>query len=448
MKFGLKMLLAAVAMLVAIGATAQEQIRDFGPQWGKDATPQQRMENVKIYNFYKDAMTARDYEQAVPFLQHLLRESPKGTQNIYIYGTTIYKNKIARAKSLAEKKIYVDSLMLLYDMRIEHFGNLPDKGTPYLLKLKARDYLIYNPSDREGIRAMFRQALDAGGSDFDPDFLNIYFQELVNDYGVDLVGADELLNEYERISEMLDAHVSPESDEARKTLDALLISSGAADCANLEKLFAARLEAAPDDAELLGKAFRFMSRENCDSPFFFEVGERYFAADPSSNTAMMLAKAFEKKGNSERAMNYLREALNKEADPVTKAALSVQIAGMEIHAKNPREAANFAKQALSIDPQNGYAYIILAQAYAAGASGCTGFDAQSVYWLAYDTALQARTLVVSNPTELASVEQMLAAYRANFPSREECFFRSLNEGDAYAVHCGWVSGSTTVRPGK
>jgi len=36
---------------------------------------------------------------------------------------TVMKNKIARAKSVAEKKTYIDSLMLLYDLRIENFGD-------------------------------------------------------------------------------------------------------------------------------------------------------------------------------------------------------------------------------------------------------------------------------------------------------------------------------------
>ena len=43
---------------------------------------------------------------------------------------------------------------------------------------------------------------------------------------------------------------------------------------------------------------------------------------------------------------------------------------------------------------------------------------------------------------------LLATYRNYFPKQADCFFRGLQEGDAYTVNCGWVSGSTTVRPVK
>ena len=67
-------------------------------------------------------------------------------------GITLYKNKIARAKSIAEKNTYTDSLMIVYDLRNEYFGDHPKYGTPYILDRKAREYLMYKPADRKGIR--------------------------------------------------------------------------------------------------------------------------------------------------------------------------------------------------------------------------------------------------------------------------------------------------------
>lgn len=76
-------------------------------------------------------------------------------------GIRLYKNKIARAKTVAEKKGYVDSLMWVYDLRNQYFGSHPKRGTVYILDRKARELLTYDQSDRAGIRKAFEEAIDA-----------------------------------------------------------------------------------------------------------------------------------------------------------------------------------------------------------------------------------------------------------------------------------------------
>ena len=41
---------------------------------------------------------------------------------------------------------------------------------------------------------------------------------------------------------------------------------------------------------------------------------------------------------------------------------------------------------------------------------------------------------------------LMSTYREYFPGQSDCFFRGLTEqGAAYTVKCGWVSGTTTVK---
>ncbi len=42
--------------------------------------------------------------------------------------------------------------------------------------------LIYQPSDRAGIREVFREAIDAGGENVDPETVVPYFANLCEDY--------------------------------------------------------------------------------------------------------------------------------------------------------------------------------------------------------------------------------------------------------------------------
>lgn len=128
-----------------------------------------------------------------------------------------------------------------------------------------------------------------------------------------------------------------------------------------------------------------------------------------------------------------------------KSDYALTAASTAMLAENYRKAADYAKTAIANNADNGLAYFLLGQAYGQGSTGCSGFDRQTVYWLAVDNLSKARTLLEDQPDQLKNVVDAINAYSANFPSAEEVFFRTLTPGDGYTVSCGWISGRTTVR---
>ena len=92
-----KILLSAA--LVFVGATALAQ--DFSaPQYEKwGDTPEQREKNILNSNFLKESLDNKDYNAAAHYLKELLDKCPKASQNTFVRGITLYKNKIARAKT-------------------------------------------------------------------------------------------------------------------------------------------------------------------------------------------------------------------------------------------------------------------------------------------------------------------------------------------------------------
>ena len=74
--------------------------------WGD--TPQEREQNILNSNFLKESLDNKDYNAAAHYLKELLDKCPKASQNTFVRGITLYKNKIARAKSIAEKNTYTD----------------------------------------------------------------------------------------------------------------------------------------------------------------------------------------------------------------------------------------------------------------------------------------------------------------------------------------------------
>ena len=153
-----KFLLSAALVFLASAALAQ----DFsGPQYAKwGATPEEREQNILNSNFLKESCDNRDYDAAAHYLKGLIDKIPDAAESIYQRGAVVYKNKINRAKSVAEKNMFIDSLMLMYDMRAQYFGdNVKPGKTAFILDQKAREFLRYKPNDRKGIREAFRAAI-------------------------------------------------------------------------------------------------------------------------------------------------------------------------------------------------------------------------------------------------------------------------------------------------
>lgn len=429
------LMLATAGFSLSAGAQAYKE----DPKYGSN--PEEREQTVLNINFFSDAYKSKDYNRAAHFLQEVIKVAPRASQNIYINGINIYRTKVAEATTAQQRQIYLDSLMTLYDLRIENFGDSPTRGTAYLLALKARDYLDLHPDDKPMIEKLFKEAMDAAGDGADPELINIYFNSLVDAYKEDKLATDLLLSEYDRLSKIYESSVAEDKEEQKKLFDQLFVTSGAASCENLEKVFKPAIDDSPD-VETLRKVFRLLGANECTTDFQLSVSEKLYAAEPSSAVALLIASAYEAKKDYASARKYLDESIATESDPAEKAKLALRIAAGELDQNRGREAADFARRAIEFDPSNGYAYMILGNAYALGAQNCSGFDRQTAYWLVVDVWAKAKDLL---PAEAESLNSKIANVRAGFPSSEEAFFRGLNNGDGYTVNCGWVSGRTTVR---
>ncbi|MBR5200271.1 MAG: enzyme of heme biosynthesis [Alistipes sp.] len=442
-----KVILAAAALFMGFSASAQDFSDDkaFG-KWGE--TVEERKENVSASNYLKEAIDAKDFKLATEYFQQLLNNCPAASQQTFARGVTIYKNKVQRARSVEERKVYIDSILYIYDQRVIYFGDHSKNGKDYILDMKARDMLRYCTTDRPLLRSGLKDAVDAGieSGKVHLDIAASYFKYLCEDYEYDdNVTSDMILTEYERLSPLF-AEVSAEDEQYRDMFETSFGTSGAASCENLEALFSQKLANDPDNEALLSQAVALMSRAQCTSDFFFASTEKYYTIKPSSETALFLAQGFKNRGENDKALKYLREALAVEADPAKKEPLYVQIALIEISKHNYSAAVEAARELRSINPENGYAYFILGQCYAASTCPEDKVGGTTVYWAAYDSMSQAVSLLKDEPEVQKAAQQMMNAYRAAFPVQESCFFAELTAGDRYTILCGYAAGQvTTVR---
>ncbi len=440
----IKVLLSVAFAVVGMTAAAQDFSDPQYAAWGE--TPDERRDNIVNSQFLKESVDNQQYDQASVYFKTLVEKCPTASQNIYVNGIKLYQKRIAKSKTLAEKKANVDSLMWAYDLRNQYFGSHPKYGSAYILERKARELLTFNQSDRAGIRKAFSEAIEAAVAKngvAGTELVAIYFKNLCDDYVSEEVEAETILAEYERLSPMF-TDATDEDKKNKEQFETAFGLSGAANCENLETLFKNKLAANPDDVAVLGQAVALMSRANCDSDFFFATTEKYYQVKPSAETALFLAQAFQNKKDFDKAKLYLHEAIKVEEVPAEKVKLYIRIAVVELAAQNFSESAVAAKEAIAIEPENGYAYFILAQTYALGNGGCSGLAKDASFWAAFDTMNKAVSLLDAQPDIKADAQKFLATYRNLFPTAEECFFNELKEGSAYVVGCGVARGVSTI----
>ena len=445
-----KLFIGLAFALVAGSASAQDFSDPQYAKWGE--TPEQRKENILASTFLKEELANRNFNQAAKYLQQLLQNCPAASENTYANGIKLYKQKINRARSLAEKNGYVDSLLLLYDIRLEHFGAHPKRGKAYILDRKAREHLTYRESDREGIRKDFEIAIvaqvEANGT-ADAELVAIYFKNLCDDYKNDIVDAMTIVNAYEENSKHFNSADESQA-EFKNQFETSFGTSGAASCENLQKIFEPKIAAAPSDEKLLAHAFQLMSKTGCESDFYLSVGEMYYGVNPQSSVAMLLAQIFQNKKEFGKANKYLREALAKETVAEEREKLLARIGILEMTANNYAEAVKAFNESIAVDEtdDDGLALYFLAQCYVAGSKDCSSELAKhSVYWVAYDLVQKAIPMMeVAGISQVEAAKSLANSYRSVFPTAEECFFAELKEGVAYTITCGLAKGlKTTVR---
>ena len=127
-----KVILAAAALFLGFSASAQDFSDDskYG-KWG--TTVEERQANISASNYLKEAIDAKDFKRATEYFQQLLNNCPAASQQTFARGVTIYKNKAQRARSVEQKRMFIDSVLYIYDQRVVYFGNHSKNGKDYIL---------------------------------------------------------------------------------------------------------------------------------------------------------------------------------------------------------------------------------------------------------------------------------------------------------------------------
>jgi tetratricopeptide (TPR) repeat protein len=409
------------------------------------------MVNLSLFH---ESVKNNQFEEAYGFWLPVYQSRPDLNKAIYTDGAKILDYRYQQATDEAVRAALRDSIMQLHDDRIKYFdeAKYPDA---YVLGVKAMDYLTYFPEDELAMPAYgwLKESVTAMGAKSQITVLRKLVEVSYNVYksNTDQYG-DQFLADYQMAAAALDQIATEGGKNAahavsqKAYVDRLYAASGAADCGQMDQMYASVVAESANDLDKLGSIMKLYRRLGCtESDVYFAAAESAHKLEPTSESAAGCGQMSIKKGDLNGALTYYKQALEMATANEDKADYLYRIANIYVSMQNYQQGVSFANQALEYSPEDGRCYLLIGLCYASAKIYDDPILARSVYWVACDMFNKAKSV---DSSCAADANKLIATYAQYFPSKEDVFFhRELNEGSAFRVG-GWIGKTTTCRAKK
>jgi tetratricopeptide (TPR) repeat protein len=441
-------LLTSLFMLSALLVGAQDD------KYGD--TEDQQIRCKEALSVYKSFKQQKNYHDAYIAWQGACKECPPVvSENMYVDGVRFVKEEMKTNKDKVRKAVLVDSLMALYDKRMELYPET--KKEPLnrcnILGYKAGDYYKYFSDNVSEAFAMFKESFDctkenSSAATISGYYLTLFYMFKDGDPATRGQYLSSLLTDYLTIQDYIDASVVRETDanvvegyeKARNNVDEIFVQI--ASCEDMVPVLEQKVKDAPDDFELKKKVLRLLNKKECtENALFLPVTEAVHDKEPSAESAYGLGIGYAKKSEYSKALGYFEQAVELCGDCSNKETYLLKAGQVASAVKNTSKAKTYANRILQKNPNSGEAYMLIGDAIAGSTSQCDDgkIGARAMYWLAADYYAKAKS-VDGSVAELAN--RKIANMKGQFPSKEDCFTYGLKEGESFSTCTGET---TTVR---
>ncbi len=416
-----------------------------GAQGKYGETEEDSISCLKNLSLYTEFYNQKAFDDALRPMVDAMNTCPKSSKNLYIRGGNILNHKLKQLKAGGDDEQqakYLDTLKMMYDLRIEHFGQ---RG--YVLGRKGTDMLRYgSSSDFKEAYDVLRESAKLSGEKTQAGILSALYQAAYVLQAKGVIEKEEALELYGELSEIVAANKGKEGEEGYKKAQEAIdqIFGKIATCTDLVEIFTPRFEADPNDEELLENIIGLLEMQNCaDEELFLQASKNLDEINPSGESKYGIGVALLKKQEYEEAVKYLKEAADLLDDDVERkvSALNYAASALMQLRKYP-EVKQTALKALKADPENGEAYMHIGDAYfygskSVGDSKCTKAGG---YWASIPKYQKAKSL---DPELADKANRKIGSARAQFPDKQECFFEDITDGQSFEVG-GWINETVTV----
>lgn len=424
------------------------------------------LQNISLYN---EHVKTNNFAEAYGPWKEVYTKHPAARNDLYDNGAKILQWMIGNEKDATKRAALVEELLATYDQRIQYLETLNSLiKKPYtkasILEKKAHDYIMYvKPLDAIKAHTMLREVLNMdpqnAGHQIMLDLMNISSQiakqkeahktEVVKDY----LQTSELATQNIASAQANAEKGGPNAatykqiagmwEQVKNNLDAYFINSGAADCESLQTIYAPQIEANKENLDFLKQTVSIMAMLKCtDQEAYMAASEYAHNIEPTAKSAAGCASRYLKRGENDKAIEFMEQAIELENEPKEKATYAYKAAVILFSMKQLSKAKGYAKKAIELNGEYGAPYVLIAQMYAssprwsdeAAMNKCT-------YFAAIDKLQRAKAV---DPSVAEEANKLIASYSAYTPKAEDLFFIGLKTGDNVTIG-GWIGETTTIR---
>ncbi len=425
-------------LLLGLSGIAQED-KKYG-----DNPEQCKRDLSEFIEFVKQ----KNYLDAFPAWHRIYDNCPQSSKSIYIKAPNIFGALIKKNKKNPEvAAAYLDTLMQVYDKRIEYFGQ---KGS--VLGRKANDLYRHNPKAYEQVYNILQEATSLSKGKTQIAVLQTLMTVSSKMYKNKKIDAGQVVADFSNASNYLAVYMEKNKDKAKKmerakkveeNLGTIFVATGAGSCKVLVNHFTPKYEANPNDVELLKTITKYLDKSDCtDSELFFKASVSLYEASPSAQAAYNIARMASKKKNFTKAAEFYNKAIEMTDNDEDKAKYYYELAAT-VSSSAPAKARGYALKAANLKSGWGAPYLLIGQIYAGSASKCgeDKFTRGAVYWVAIDKFKKAKSV---DPSCAKEANKLIATYKPYCPNKEDAFAYNITAGSTVKVEC-WINEVTKAR---
>lgn len=435
-----KHLITLLVALLSFVMVAQAQTKDS--KYGVDSV--KTLMNASVYS---QLLKQKRYQEALPAWRYVFVNAPRFQKSTYVNGVTIMRY-------MAKKNpIYADTLMLVYDKRIEFFGDDLKYNKYWILGRKGNDCFRYKGKTLDGIKlayACVSESIEGQGEISEPSVLSAAMAISVALLEKGVLTKEDILANYDKYSKIVEKQiiVSPKNKEilriVKDNIENLFFSTGVADCVTLANLLTPKFDAGIDDIDELKNMISLLKRSDCaDGELYGKIAEKIYKLEPDAESAHDLAILFLKRQDYDKADKYLHEAVATAKDNINKVDYLLKLSKLKSSQNKYAEVKKYCSEALSIKPNCGEAHLMIGRAYALYSKQYSSevFDQHTVFWAAVDRFIKAKKV---DPSVYAEADELIKTYSQYFPSKNEAFFRNIAPGAEIKLG-SWINETTVAR---
>ena len=342
-------------------------------------------------SLYREYYKQKNYDDAIKPWRWAYNNCPSSSANIFKNGPTLIKYLMK--KDPENKQAYIDTIMMIYDKRIEYFGK---QG--YVLGKKGADLIKYNPSNYEDAYSILGKSLEIQGNSSEAGALLAYFKAATLMEKNKKLDKQAVLECYARVAEIIDYNILNNVKTAKYYTQSFEIIESFfapyANCDDLIGIFSTKFNSETEDIDLLKRIIRLLDSKECnDNPLYFDAATKLHSLSPSALSASKMGKLNVVKKQYSQAIDYFKQAVELEEEDKTRARYYLELADAYRISGSYSTARMMAYKSSELRTEWGEPFISIANIYASSVKRCSSsdFETATIYWLVVDKFIKAKS---------------------------------------------------------